>query len=453
MNLRVVSHAQADLAPLLLDLRRRLSTAGEIISERSRARTIATFGKPLAPREIVQRILAEVRQEGDAAVARYTHLLDGVALPPAKFRVTAEEIAAAWRAVPADLVKAMERAAENVRAFQQHIRSADPEPKECGNCLVQLRQVSLQRVGIYVPRGLAAYPSTLIMCAVPAQVAGVPEIAVVTPPDKDGTVAREVLAACQLLGITEVYRVGGVQGIGALAFGTPQIPAVAKIVGPGNLFVTLAKKQVFGEVGIDILAGPSEVLILADDSARPDWVAADMLSQAEHGPGCAVLLTPCEDLVTRTTHELDRQISGMATEAAARESLEAYGLAAITRDMDQAVDLANLFGPEHLEIVTANPEAVLERIRHAGAVFMGGHAPEAVGDYIAGPSHVLPTGGAARFASGLSVRDFLRSMSVISCSEQALAQVAPDIVRMAEAEGLCAHARSVLIRFETKRRR
>jgi len=453
VKLSVIQGSASGLRAAILDLRTRLGVAGAIVSEASRRKTIEVFDAPLTPAEVVRRILADVRADGDVAVARYTRLLDGAALPPSRFRVSPGEIQSAAASVDADLKQSLRRAADNVRAFQEHIIPEVPKPWREGECLVTVRLVPLRRVGVYIPRGAAAYPSTVIMAAIPAQVAGVEEVVVFTPPEPDGSVAPEVLATCELLGIEEIYRVGGAHGVAALAYGTAVISAVEKIVGPGNLYVTMAKKEVFGQVGIDILAGPSEVMIIADQGARADYVAADMLSQAEHAPGCAVLLSPSEELVTHTLRELEMQLSGLATEAAARDSLERYGLAGVTGSIEEALELANLFGPEHLEIMASNPKQYLDSIRSAGAVFLGPYTPEAVGDYVAGPSHVLPTGGAARFMSGLSVRDFMRMMSVMSYTNGALSESASDIVRIAEAEGLCAHARSVLIRFETRRRR
>ena len=451
MPIKVINGAQDDLAAALVGLRRRLQS--EIVSERSQKKTLAVFGAALTPAQVVKRIIADVRAEGDPALVRYTQALDGVALPPSRFRVSREEIRAARASVEPALIASLECAIANVRAFQTHIKPRAPRPWKSGAQTVAIRQLPLQRVAVYVPRGAAAYPSCVIMSAVPAQVAGVKEVVVLTPPEPDGTVAPAVLAACSLLKIDEIYRLNAPAGIAALAYGTGAIEPVQKIVGPGNLFVTLAKKEVFGEVGIDILAGPSEILVIADETARPDFVAADMLSQAEHAPGCAIVLSPSEEIIARTRHELELQLSGLATEAAARFSLKEYGLAGVTRSIEEAVELANQFAPEHLELCTTDAAKLLKSVRNAGAVFLGPYTPEPVGDYIAGPSHVLPTSGAARFLSGLSVRDFLRTMSVIAYDEAALAAVAPDVVRLAESEGLCAHARSVLLRFETKRRR
>jgi len=306
----------------------------------------------------------------------------------------------------------------------------------------------LNRVGIYVPGGRAAYPSTVLMTAIPAQVAGVRQIAMATPCAPDGKVRPETLAAAREAGVAEVYRIGGAQAIAALAYGTKTIPQVDKIVGPGNIFVTLAKREVYGEVGLDMLAGPSEVLIIADGKANPRFIAADLLSQAEHDPAAAVLLTPDEAVAQRTLAEIQDQLPKLSREKAARDCLQRYGFFGVTRDLDQAVALANQFAPEHLELAVENPDDLLPKIQSAGAVFLGQHTPEPVGDYVAGPSHVLPTGGTARFFSGLSVNDFLRTMSVIRYNEAALAKAVADVVALARAEGLDAHARAAAIRFE-----
>jgi len=306
----------------------------------------------------------------------------------------------------------------------------------------------LNRVGIYVPGGSAAYPSTVLMTAIPAQVAGVRGIAMVTPCGPDGKVRPETLAAVYETGLTEVYRSGGAQAIAALAYGTGTIRRVDKIVGPGNIFDTLAKREVYGEVDLDMLAGPSEILIIADEAAVPRFLAADMLSQAEHDPAAAVLLTPSGAVAEQTLVEIEKQLANLSRGQAARDCLDRYGFCGVTRDLDQAVELANQFAPEHLELVVENPKSVLPGLHAAGAIFVGQYTPEPVGDYVAGPSHVLPTGGTARFFSGLSVNDFMRRTGIITYSEDALRQALPDIETIARAEGLDAHARAATIRFE-----
>ncbi|MBE3071244.1 MAG: histidinol dehydrogenase, partial [Planctomycetes bacterium] len=302
--------------------------------------------------------------------------------------------------------------------------------------------------GVYVPGGKAFYPSTLLMTAVPALSAGVPQVAVACPPSSNGDIHPSVLAVCRVAGVSEVYRMGGVQAIAALAYGTASVPAVEKIVGPGNTYVQLAKKLVFGLVDIDSLAGPSEVVVIADATADAALIAADMLSQAEHDPGSAILLTPDEALADAVEKAVEDQVAGLKRAEATRASIEKYAAVVLVADLDEAARLTNLLAPEHLEIQTAQPADVLRNIRCAGAVFLGRYTPVAVGDYVAGPSHTLPTGGTARWASGLTANDFLRSMSVIEYDRAALEADAEDICRMAEVEGLTAHAASVLKRLE-----
>jgi histidinol dehydrogenase len=308
------------------------------------------------------------------------------------------------------------------------------------------RYLPLERIGICVPGGAAAYPSTVLMTAVPAQVAGVGQIALVVPPTKNGAYNVHVLATCHELGLTEVYRVGGAQGVAALAYGVEGLAKVDKIVGPGNLFVALAKKFVFGDVDIDSIAGPSEVVVIADRTVSPAWVAADLIAQAEHAPGSSVLITWEHAVAEGVLEALGRQLAHLSRGEVARESLEAYGAILIVRDREEATDLANSFAPEHLHLECESPAEVLRQIRHAGAVFIGPHSPVALGDYTAGPSHVLPTGATARFASGLSANSFLRAGSVIHYTQGDLVAVQDDVIRLAEIEGLTAHAASISMR-------
>ncbi|MBL6726001.1 MAG: histidinol dehydrogenase, partial [Rubripirellula sp.] len=311
------------------------------------------------------------------------------------------------------------------------------------------RYVPIRRVGVCVPGGAAAYPSTVLMTVVPAQVAGVEEIAVVAPPTPFGAYNDDMLATCFELGVQEVYRVGGAQAVAALAFGTEDITPVDKIVGPGNLFVALAKKHVFGTVDIDSFAGPSEVIVIADQSARADFVAADLLAQAEHSPGSAILITWCEQLIDQVQIQLAKQLKELARNELTQDSLEDFGALILVKDAQQACDLTDQFAPEHLHIQTENPQELMLRIRNSGAAFLGNHTPVALGDYAAGPSHVLPTGGTCSWAAGLSSNSFLRSGSVTAFDANALAQISDDVVRIAGKEGLTAHARSVSIRCET----
>jgi histidinol dehydrogenase len=312
---------------------------------------------------------------------------------------------------------------------------------------LRLRYRPVRRVGVLVPGGSASYPSTLLMTVCPAQAAGVRELAVVMPPTRHGAGNTDLLAVCHELGVEEVYRVGGAQAVAALACGVEGLPAVDMIVGPGNLFVALAKRYVFGQVAIDCIAGPSEVVVLADETARADWVAADLIAQAEHSPGASILVTTHPPLIEEVHSELEKQLGALSRGELARESLEQFGALVLARDEDEAVECVNRLAPEHLEVLTADPQALGERVDNAGAIFLGAYAPVAVGDYAAGPSHVLPTGGTARWASGLSATDFLRRSSVLSFTPEGLSAMAEDVVRLARHEGLTAHAASVEARL------
>jgi histidinol dehydrogenase len=450
MKLRLLNHRECDLDRAILDLRRSLQGTAEIVSPRSLQKTMEIFGAPLTASEAVKKIVSDVRAEGDQAVICYASQLDGQKLEPTQFAVSAAELDEACAATPQALRDSLQRAANSIRRFQQAIMMDCPPTVVTPGVSLRMRFRPLKRVGICVPGWAAALPSSVLMCAIPAQVAGVKQIAMWTPPGRDGRIASSVLVAAKIAGLSEVYRIGGAHAVAAFALGTQTLRRVDKVVGPGNLFVTEAKRQLFGEVGIDIIAGPSEVLIIADDSVPAAWIAADMLSQAEHDPGCAVLLTPSTELATSVVKALEEALVDLSRAGAARSSLEHFGMIGITRDLEQAALLADAFAPEHLEIMAANAEVLGERISNAGAIFLGPNTPEAVGDYVAGPSHTLPTGGAARFMSGLSVRDFMKGCSVIRYSRDALKDVSEDVIRIAEAEGLSAHARSVRVRLESK---
>lgn len=435
---------------LLADLRRKLSVDGDIVSEAGRQRTMELFGEALSPRQVVQRICADVRTHGLAALLDYTAKLDRKTLTGDTMRVSAEELAAAHASADKKFLATIRRIRENIAEFQQKILHEDVRlVRQDGLARVELRQryLPLKRVGICVPGGAAAYPSTVLMTAVPAKVAGVKEIAVVVPPTDFGGYNNELLATCAEIGITEVYRVGGAQAVAALAFGVDGIPPVDKIVGPGNLFVALAKQHVYGQVDIDSIAGPSEVVVLADDSAEAAFVASDLISQAEHSPGSGVLITWHAPLVDAVKAELAKQLAALPRGDLALASLNDYGALIIAKDAAQAAELTDLLAPEHLHISTADPEAMLDRIQNAGAIFMGHYTPVAVGDYFAGPSHVLPTGGTARFANGLCANDFLKRSSVIAFNRSALDDAAEDIRRIAAVEGLTAHRASVDVRL------
>ena len=396
----------------------------------------------------VRRILDDVRARGDAAVCEWTSKFDRTEVRPQDLRGSEKDIQAACKSMPREFIATITRIRDAVRKFQRHILLGDSKALKRGGRTLRLLRRPMDRVGVYVPGGKAFYPSTVLMTAVPALAAGVPEVAVACPPTAGGDVHPGVLAVCRVAGVKEVYRMGGVQAIAALAYGTKAVRPVEKIVGPGNLYVQLAKKMVFGTVGIDSFAGPSEVIVLADASADARLIAADLLSQAEHDPGSAILLTPSAKLADAVIAETERQVAGLSRAAATRAALKKYSAVIVVADMKAAIEQTNLFAPEHLEIQTKSPEAVLRKIRNAGAVFLGRWTPVAVGDYVAGPSHTLPTGGTARWASGLTANDFLRSMSVTEYDSSALAADAVDLFRMAEIEGLTAHAMSVLKRLK-----
>jgi len=440
-----------DPMALLADLRCKLSMQGDMVSDAGRQRTMDLFGEPLSPRKVVQRICSDVRSQGLRAVLDYTRQIDRKAVTRETMRVTPDELAAAHAQVEPKFLATIRRIRENIAEFQNKILSEDVRlVRQDGLSRVELRQryLPLKRVGICVPGGAAAYPSTVLMTAVPAKVAGVKEIAVVVPPTEFGGYNPHLLATCAEVGVTEVYRIGGAQGVAALAYGVDGIPRVDKIVGPGNLFVALAKQHVFGEVDIDSIAGPSEVVVLADDSATPEFVASDLISQAEHSPGSGVLITWHEPLIEAVKQAITTQLEKLPRGDLALSSLNDYGALILARDAAQAAELTDLLAPEHLHISTRDPEAMLDRIQNAGAVFLGHYTPVAVGDYFAGPSHVLPTGGTARFANGLCANDFLKRSSVIWFNRDALDDAADDIRRLAATEGLTAHSASVDVRLE-----
>jgi histidinol dehydrogenase len=401
-----------------------------------------------AIRQRVAEIVAAVRDKGDAALLELTERYDRVALTAAGLAVTEAELEAAPRAVGPATMAALRYAAARIERFHEAARPRSWRlTDEHGSQLGQEMR-PLDRVGIYVPGGRAAYPSTVLMAAVPARVAGVREIVLVSPPGPDGGVAPAVLAAARLAGVTEVYRVGGAQAVAALAYGTETIRRVDKIVGPGNIYVALAKALVFGDVGIDMLAGPSEVLVIADETADPVLLAADLLAQAEHDPMArAVALSPSDAVLDATAVEVERQLAALPRRAIAASALGSHGALVRTASVEDAVDLANRLAPEHLELMVAAPAALLPRVRHAGAVFLGRCSPEVVGDYVAGPNHVLPTGGTARFASALSTEDFVKRLSVIDYTAQGLAAAWPHVNELSRVEGLDGHGEAARVRI------
>ncbi len=399
--------------------------------------------------KIVADIIEEVRTNKDEAVFAYTKKFDGFDENVNNMKVTDAEIKEAFDTLEPEFITIMKKAAENIRTYHQHqIRNSWFESKEDGTILGQ-KVTPLSTVGIYVPGGKAVYPSSALMCAVTAKVAGVDKIVMTTPCNAEGKVNPGVLAAAKIAGVDEIYKVGGAQAIAALAFGTESIPKVDKIVGPGNIFVALAKKAVYGYVSIDSIAGPSEIVVLADETANPRYVAADLLSQAEHDElASGILITTSKELADKVSAEIEDFLKELPRAQIIRKSLENYGYILIAQDMQEAIDTANAIASEHLEILTRDPFAVMTKIRNAGAIFLGEYSSEPLGDYFAGPNHVLPTNGTARFFSPLSVDDFVKKSSIISYSREALEKVHEEIEYFAKKEELTAHANSIHVRFE-----
>ena len=394
----------------------------------------------------VTDILNNVKQNGDDAVREYTLKFDGHM--PSKFEISREEIDSSPDKCDRDFILALYKAADNIRDF--HARQKQQswlEPKQNGVILGQ-RIRGLKRVGVYVPGGTAAYPSSVLMNVIPAKIAGVKEIVMVTPPQKDGTANPDILAAAKIAGVDRVFLMGGAQAVAALAYGTQSVPKVDKIVGPGNIFVATAKKLLYGTVDIDMIAGPSEILIVADKSANPKFLAADLMSQAEHDKmASAILLTTSEETANETAKELSRQMQTLERRDIIEQSLNDFGAIIVCKDISEAVDFANELAPEHLELAVENPMEYIGRVDNAGSVFLGHYSPEPLGDYFAGPNHVLPTSCTARFFSPLSVDSFIKKSSFIYYTEPALSEAKDDIIKLAETEGLTAHANSIKVRF------
>jgi histidinol dehydrogenase len=444
--MRRIRLGSGDAADQLARLRAQLSAQGNVVSARGRELTERVFGEALPPARVVERICEDVRRRGRDAVFHYTEQFDRVRLDADTLRVSRAEMAEANAAADFAFLETVRRVRQNILSFQLGLLNRTARLSMPGKHELRLRYRPMRRVGVMVPGGAAAYPSTLLMTICPAQAAGVRELAVVMPPTKSGAYNPDLLAVCHELGVREVYRIGGAQAVAALAYGIEGLPAVDMIVGPGNLFVALTKRHVFGQVAIDCIAGPSEVVVLADAAAPPAYIAADMLAQAEHSPGASILVTWHVPQLDAVESALNEQLARLSRGELARESLEQFGALVLARDENEAVACVNDLAPEHLQIAADNAEALGERIDNAGAIFLGHYAPVAVGDYAAGPSHVLPTGGTARFASGLSANDFLRRSSVLSFTREGLALMADDVIRLAEREGLTAHAASVEIR-------
>ena len=396
----------------------------------------------------VAKILEDVKREGDEALFGYTARFDGAHLDAETVRVTEQEIQEAYDQVDEELLGIIRRALHNIRTYHEKQRQNSWFDSRPDGTILGQKVTALARVGVYVPGGKAAYPSSVLMNIAPAKAAGVDEIIMVTPPDKNGKVTPTTLVAAKEAGADVVYKIGGAQAIGALAYGTESIPKVDKIVGPGNIYVALAKKAVYGHVSIDAIAGPSEILVIADDSANPSYVAADLLSQAEHDElASAILVTTSEELADEVSKEVDRFTAQLSRKEIIQKSLDNYGYILIAESMDEAINIANEIASEHLEIQTKNPYDVMTKIRNAGAIFIGEYSSEPLGDYFAGPNHVLPTNGTAKFFSPLSVDDFIKKSSIIAYSKEALEKVHEDIESFAAAERLTAHANSIHVRF------
>ena len=393
----------------------------------------------------VDAVIEAVRSRGDQALKEYTKKFDGVEL--SSLQVTEEEMEEAWEAVDEDFRETLRMAAENIHRFHAQQVHRDFVLTDKPDIVMGQRYTPIEKVGVCVPRSPVAFPSTILMNVIPAKIAGVSEIALVTPPEKDGSISPSALAAAKIAGVTKIFKCGGAQAVAALAYGTETIPAVDKIVGPGGIFVATAKRKVFGKVAIDMIAGPSEILVLADGRSDPRWVAADMLSQAEHDVlATAVLVTDSRELARNVQTELEVQLARLPRRQVARKSIDDNGKIIVTDDLEKAVEAANLIAPEHLELCVEEPFALLPRIKNAGSIFLGRNAPEALGDYFAGPNHTLPTSGTARFSSPLSVDDFVKKSSFLYYTQEAIAPVADRIADFARREGLDAHAQSVLTR-------
>lgn len=402
-----------------------------------------------AQQQAVEEIIAAVRTDGDAAIRSLTEKFDGATLD--NFKVTKQELESAYAQIDDEVLAALREAMSNIRRFHERQKRQSWLATEENGTMLGQKITPLDSVGVYVPGGTAAYPSSILMNVIPAQVAEVKKIVMVSPPGKDGTLPAGVLVAANELGVEHIYKMGGAQAVAALAYGTASVPAVDKIVGPGNIYVALAKRAVYGHVDIDMIAGPSEIVVLADEGANPSYVAADLLSQAEHDKlASAILVTPSQALAEAVAFEVETQLEQLPRKEIAAVSIRDYGAIYVTEDLTEAVSVVNELAPEHLEVLTEDPMQLLGQIRHAGAIFLGPYSSEPVGDYFAGPNHVLPTNGTARFSSPLNVDDFTKKSSIISYSKQALLENGSKIAALARLEGLEAHARAVEIRMKNE---
>ena len=404
-------------------------------------------GAPQKVDAVVAKIVSDVIERGDEALIEYTKRFDRFATSASSLRVSPAEIAKAKESVSPGTMTALKQAAQRIELFHQRHMPRDDHYVDPQGVTLGARWTPVDAAGLYVPGGLAAYPSSVLMNAIPARIAGVARIVAVTP-TPGGKLNQLVLAAAELAGVHEVYRVGGAQAVAALAYGTATIKSVDKIVGPGNAYVAEAKRQVFGHVGIDSIAGPSEVLIIADSDNNPAWLAADLLAQAEHDEEAqSILITDSQELANDVATEIERQLAVLPREAIARVSWERHGVVIVLRNLNESFSISDRIAPEHLQICTKDPEGIAKQIRHAGAIFLGANTPEAIGDYVGGPNHVLPTSRAARFSSGLSALDFMKRTTILGCSTQSLKELGPSAATLADAEGLQAHAQSIRIRI------
>ena len=422
-----------------------------VLSPRVQAGVTAMFGAPLTASQVVEKIVGDIQKEGDKKLFYYTNLLDKAGVNKRNIKVSKKEFAEAEKLVKKDTMEAIRRAIANVWKFHKEQMPKSWLTNRAYGAMLGQKITPLDSVGLYVPGGTAAYPSSVIMNAVPAKVAGVPKIIMAAPAGKNGKINPYVLVTAKEIGVTEIYKMGGAQAVAAMAFGTETVPQVNKITGPGNIFVTLAKKAVYGHCDIDMLAGPSEILIIADKNANPKYLAADLLSQAEHDPlASAILITDDLKLAKAVGKEVEVQLAKLPRKEIAAQALAKQGKIIVAKDMDTVVDMANLSAPEHLEINTKEPFALLPYIRNVGSIFLGQYSPEPLGDYYAGTNHILPTGGTARFYSCLNVETFLKKTGVIAYTKEALAAASDDIIKMATAEGLDAHANAIKIRKDAK---
>jgi histidinol dehydrogenase len=443
LKIRRIDLTTNDAKRQIARLREQFHHDNEIVSTHTKKITQAVFGKPLLPADVVERICTDVRNKGLSAVLHYTELLDKVKLKPDGLHVKESELIHAHAAADPAFLDVIRRIRYNIDSFQSGLLHQDAELRSSGQHELTVRYRAFNRVGVYCPGGAASYPSTLLMTVGPAQAAGVKEIIVCMPPNQTGASNRDMLAVCHELGIKEVYRVGGAQAIAAMAYGVEGLPPVEMIVGPGNQYVALAKKFVYGTVAIDCIAGPSEVVVAADDSAHPSYVALDLIAQAEHSPGVPILVTWYEPLLKEVQEALVKRMSKLSRAELAKDSLERYGAFVLAPDKQTAIDCVNALAPEHLHIQTRDPDGFAEQIYNVGAIFLGPFTPVALGDYAAGPSHVLPTGGTARFSSGLTANDFRKRTSMLRFTRNGLRDISEDVIFLAKKEGLTAHAASV----------